>query len=849
LTKPVKKIYFIKNKITNLENIMGKIEQKFSSELQNLFSYIVDVLNLEYPTKKISVDYMIVAILDNKKSHAYALLNNCLMTSSINELRNIYGEKLKNNSSPQFYKSKENEIQFDEEMEKIFQLAQHEYEDMGSPYIGSEHILLAILNQEANNNIVEVFKNVGVDYYFIKNKCNDKNNKNNINEPKFTKPNALSQLKSNVNAKAVNNTKTPFIEQYTINLNQMAKKGEIDELIGREKEIEQIVKVLARRKKNNVILVGKSGVGKTQIVYGIANLINQNRVPEILQGKELVMINITALVSGTHFRGMFEERVNGLFEELKQNNKYILFIDDMQTVLKSSNKDKDTDISSMIGNVLSEGHVRVIGTVNFKDYRNAIESNTSIARKLQKLIVEPTTIEETIQILEKNKSYYEEHHKVRYSTKVIETCVKLSDRYVTERSLPDSAFDVLDLSGAKTCLTRRETDDILEHRKQLELLNIEKIDALNNGNFEFIDSIEERENFHKKEIANLKRQIEENKETLYLNITEENIMSTISEMTNVPIDKLQTNDKENIANIDNILKEHIIGQDEAIDKVCRIIKRNKVGLGNKAKTRGNLLLIGKSGTGKTLLAKKIAEKIYGSENDLIRIDMSEFSEKSSVAKLTGAAPGYIGYENGGQLTEAIKHKQHCVLLLDEIEKADKEVYNLFLQLFDEGRLTDSSGQIVNFKNVLVLMTSNVGTKQASEMGKGIGFTDDNGTHEKSIVEKTLKKTFTPEFLNRLDQIVYFNSLSDDNLKNIVKIELKKFINRLNEIEYNFKYDDEVIDYLHSLAIKEKEYGARPILRLIQNHIEDEVTDLMLQNDYETNYTFNAKIENGKLQIN
>ena len=827
---------------------MGKIEQKFSSELQNLFSYIVDVLNVEYPTKKINVDYMLVAMLDNKKCHAYALLNSCLMSSNINELRNIYGEKLKNNSSPQFYKNKENEIQFDEEMETIFQLARHEFEEMNAPFVGSEHVFLAILNHNSDNGIVEVFKNIGVDYAFIKSKCNDRNAKNVNNEPKFSKPNALTQMKGNTNAKAIT-TKTPFIDQYTINLNQLAKKGEIDELIGREKEIEQIVKVLARRKKNNVILVGKSGVGKTQIVYGIANLINQNRVPEILQGKELVMINITALVSGTHFRGMFEERVNGLFEELKQSNKYILFIDDMQTVLKSSNKDKDTDISSMIGNVLSEGHVRVIGTVNFKDYRNAIESNTSIARKLQKLIVEPTTIDETIQILEKNKFYYEEHHQVKYSTKVIETCVKLSDRYITERSLPDSAFDVLDLSGAKTCLTRRESEEILEHRKQLELLNIEKNDALNNGNFEFIDSIEERENFHKKEIADLKRQNEENEETLYIDITEENIMSTISEITNVPIDKLQTNDKENIANIDNILKEHIVGQDEAIDKVCRIIKRNKVGLGNKAKTRGNLLLIGKSGTGKTLLAKKIAEKIYGSENDLIRIDMSEFSEKSSVAKLTGAAPGYIGYENGGQLTEAIKHKQHCVLLLDEIEKADKEVYNLFLQLFDEGRLTDSSGQIVNFKNVLVLMTSNVGTKQASEMGKGIGFTDDNGTHERSIVEKTLKKTFTPEFLNRLDQIVYFNSLTDDNLKNIVRIELKKFINRLNEIEFNFEYDDEVIDYLHKLAIKEKEYGARPILRLIQNHIEDEVTDLMLQNEYENNYTFKAKIEDGKLQIN
>lgn len=601
---------------------MDQIEQKFSSELQNLFSYIVDVLTMEYPSKKVSIEYMIVAILDNKRSHAYALLNSCLMSSSIAELRNIYGEKLKNNSTPQFYKHQEDELKFDEETEKIFQLARQEFDNMNSLYVGSEHILLALLSpNNENQNIVEVFKNVGVDYAFIKNKCGDKN-KNNNNEPKAPRPNAVMALKNNNNAKP-STSKTPFIDQYTINLNQLAKRGEIDELIGRDKEIEQIVKVLARRKKNNVILVGKSGVGKTQIVYGIANLINQNRVPEILQGKELVMINITALVSGTHFRGMFEERVNGLFEELKQSNKYILFIDDMQTVLKSSNKDKDTDISSMIGNVLSEGHVRVIGTVNFKDYRNAIESNTSIARKLQKLIVEPTTIEETIQILEKNKSYYEEHHKVKYSPKVIETCVKLSDRYVTERSLPDSAFDVLDLSGAKTCLTRRESEEILEHRKQLELLNIEKNDALNNGNFEFIDSIEERENFHKKEIADLKR-LEEEKEIQYIEITEENIMSTISEITNVPIDKLQTNDKENIANIDNILKEHIIGQDEAIDKVCRIIKRNKVGLGNKAKTRGNLLLIGKSGTGKCVCGETIIRIRNKQTLEIQELTISEF---------------------------------------------------------------------------------------------------------------------------------------------------------------------------------------------------------------------------------
>ena len=828
---------------------MNKMEQNFSLELQSMFSYIMDTLYVEFPTKKISVEYLIVAMLDNKKTHAYALLNNCLLSSNMNELRNIYAEFLSKNSSPQFYKNNNEEIQFDEKTQQLFNNVKDEFFNLKSINVGSEHILLGILNPKNNlTEIINVFKNVGVDYVFLYDKCAEKENKKNDESKNNNKPNVLMQLKNNSNTKTVsNNTKQQFIDQYTVNLNQLAKKGEIDDLIGREKEIEQIVKVLARRNKNNVVLVGKSGVGKTQIVYGLANLINQNKVPSILQGKEIVMINITALVSGTHFRGMFEERVNGLFEELKQSKKYILFIDDMQTVLKSSSKEKDTDISSMIGNILSEGHVRVIGTVNFKDYRNSIETNTSIARKLQKIIVEPTSIEESVDILNKNKFYYEEHHKVKYDDEVIKLCVKLSDRYITERSLPDSAFDVLDLSGANTCLMRRESEEILEHRQKLELLNAEKNDALNNGNFEFIDSIEERENFHKKEIANLKRLNQENYDEI-IDITKENIMSTISEITNVPIDKLQANDKEKISNIDKVLKEQIIGQDEAIDSICRIIKRNKVGLGNKSKTKGNLLLLGKSGTGKTLLAKKIAEEIYGSENDLIRIDMSEYSEKSSISKLTGAAPSYIGYENGGQLTEAIKHKQHCVLLLDEIEKANNEVYNLFLQLFDEGRLTDSSGQIVNFKNVLVLMTSNVGTKQASEMGKGIGFTNDKNDNEKNIIDKNLKKTFTPEFLNRIDQVVYFNSLTEDNLKNIIELELKKFIKRLNEIDFNFTYNDEVIDFLHKLAIKEKEYGARPILRIIQHHIEDEVTDLMLKNDYENNYTFNATIEDGKLQI-
>ena len=823
------------------------VGHNFSTELQTLITYMHDVLSIEYPTKELHIGYMILAILDNKKCHAYGLLNTCLMSSNINELRAIYSETLEENSTPQFYKNKSEECVLDEDFKKILEAAKDEQETLGGKYLGSEHVLLAILNpKNIVDGTIEIFKNIGIDYPFLKSKCFERGSKHN-NESKNNKQNNNIQIKNNSNPKA-QTSKNQFIEQYTINLNQMAKKGEIDDLIGKEKEIEQIIKVLARRKKNNVVLVGKSGVGKTQIVYGIANLINQNNVPEILQGKEIVMINITALVSGTHFRGMFEERVNGLFEELKASSKYILFIDDMQNVLKSSQKDKDTDISSMIGNILSEGQVRVIGTVNFKDYRNAIESNTSISRKLQKLIIEPASIEESIAILEKNKVYYEEHHHVRYSKEVIKKCVELSDRYITERSLPDSAFDVIDLTGAKTCLLNRESEEIIEHRVMLNQLNIERNDALANGNFEFIESIEERENFHKKEIADLKRNYEENEEHNVIDITVENIMATIAEMTNIPMERLKTSDKESIAHIDNVLKQHIIGQDEAIDKVCKVIKRNRVGLGNKNKTHGNLLFLGGSGCGKTLIAKKIAEEIYGGESELIRIDMSEYSDKSSVSKLCGSNPGYVGFENGGQLTEAIKHKQHCVLLLDEIEKADKEVFNIFLQLFDEGRLTDSSGQIVNFKNVLVIMTSNVGAKQAAEMGNSIGFTDKTNGNKQSIIEKNLKKTFTPEFLNRIDQIVYFNALTDDNLKQIIKLELNKFNKRLKEIEFNMTYSDEVIDFLHGLAIKEKEYGARPILRLIQNHIEDEITDLMLRNDYENNYTFNAKIENGQIKI-
>lgn len=838
---------------------MGE-KKNYSYELQEVLTYMIDVLATEFPTDMFTPEYLIVSILDVKKCHANMFLDNYLMSNNIDELREIYTSVLKSTNKPIIKERSKDKVEFDHELNRIMEASEREAEKTNSSHIGTEHVLLSILNPENGFKIQEIFRTVGIDYELIYSKCRDTkkevrngrkknfiNNNGGLNMS-FKPMQQVIPLKSEINTTISSNVSDgEFTKKFTTNINDLVKDGKLDKLIGRTNELNQIIKVLARRKKNNVILVGNGGVGKTTIVYGLAQLIESGDVPSILEGKQIVAINIMALVSGTHFRGMFEERIKGLFDELRTNNKYILFIDDMQTVLKSSSKEKDTDISGMISDILTEGDVRVIGTTNFKDYRNSIESNPSMANKLQRIIIEPSTVKESIEILHENKKYYEDFHNVEYTDEAITKCVELSERYITDRSLPDSAFDVLDLAGAYTSLKNKGSEEFTNLKKRLNEIEIEKDEILNNGEFEKIDAITIEENDVKKRIADFKRE-QNSSVKARSKVGVDKIAETISEITNVPISKLSTDERVKISHIDEILKQSVIGQDEAVESLCRIIKRNKVGLGDKTKTMANILMAGPSGSGKTLIAKKLAEEIFGDEKALVRIDMSEYSEKNSVAKLTGAAPGYIGYENGGQLTEAIKHKQHCVLLLDEIEKADQEIYNLFLQLFDEGRLTDSSGQIVNFKNVIVLMTSNIGAKQAADFGSGVGFVTDETKNKKSIIEKQLKQKFTPEFLNRIDKIVYFNTLTDDNLREIVKLEINKFGNRLKEINYNITYDDSVVSYIHEQALKQKEYGARPIIRLVQNTLEDKITDLILENNYEPEYTFSATCSNNHIGI-
>ena len=811
-----------------------------NTEYKDILAYMLDILGNEFPTAEFTPEYIMLAILDNPRCHANLVMDNILMTDTLDYLRNYYAQVIREEPKKPILNK---DVKFDKELSDIINRAEDEAEFLTSTKLGSEHILLSIINPANHFKVGEKLISFGLAYDSICSNCRDFVEETEQKSPKVKKvdnsyisnnhQDTKIPLKSEINSKVfVQNGNTPFINKYTINLHEEIANGKYDKLIGREDILDNVIKVLSRRRKNNVILVGKPGTGKTSIGYRLAEMIDCGSVPDNLEGKQVVMLDVMALLSGTHLRGMFEERVDGLFKELKNNSNYILFIDDMQNIVRNTGKDKDGDLSDVISKILTEGNVRVVGTISFKDYRNGIENNSVLSTKLQKIIVEPSTKEETFKILKSNKSYYENFHHVKFDDECLLKAVKLAKRYITNNNLPDSAIDVIDLTGASISLNNKQSTSMKTLKEKLNSFDGEKKKAMNSGNFEKLDEIAKKESQLLKKISDMKKKID-NDESTWIHATEDDIADTVSAITTIPVSKLSISNKTTILHIDEILKKDVIGQDEAINEIAKAIKRSRAGFSDNNKCT-SLMMIGTTGVGKTLIAKKLAENVFGDEKALIRFDMSEYQDKTSVNKLLGSSAGYVGYENGGLLTEAVKNKPYCVLLFDEIEKADESIYNVFLQLFDEGRLTDNNGTTVNFKNVIVIMTSNIGAKQASEMGNGVGFQSNVEENKKSIIEKSLKNKFNPEFLNRIDNIIHFNALTDDNIKVITRLELDKLRNRVKENGVNLTFGSDVIDYVFKKAIQEKEYGARPIMRIIQDNISDRVVDLVLESENKQN---------------
>lgn len=836
----------------------------FSDECYRVLNLCKEELPKEFPTLTIDLDYFLFACFADKKNLLYKRLDNRLMSSSLDSIYDTWYQTLSAKSLNAIKPNREPVLS--EDFFKAIVTANEEAISLGTSEITTEHIFLAILKDESPNNLIRVVftKAGGITYQILKSQLENEmyeleNSKPDFIENKESVDDDDANFKSKKKQNRRNNqvsailsqapiTGNPtikssgnysYIETYCTNLNRLAEEGKISPLIGRDKEMEEIIRILGRKNKNNAILLGGEGVGKTAIgEYLAVNIVNGN-VPGFLSDKELVSLDMTALMAGTTLRGMFEERVKGILDEIKANNKYILFMDNIGAILADKGKN-DYEISAMLSRSLETGELQVIGTSDFASYRKTFDKDPSLARRFQKIIVEAPTPLETIDIIFGIRKSYEEFHGVKYTDDALKACVKLANKYITERNLPDSAIDILDESGAYVG-TGNEPETVRVLRNKIKYTETEISTSKKNGDYATSNRKEEYLSWLKASFEKAKKEMIENRKNNPKIIDVDDILSIVAKKTGIPITNLTSDDRQKLATINDRLKSEIIGQDDAIDTVCKALKRNRIGL-TKNGCMFSAMMIGKSGVGKTLLAKKLAQELFGNEKALVRFDMSEFSDKVAVNKLIGSNPGYVGYEEGGQLTEAIKNKKHCVLLLDEIEKADSEIYNVFLQVLDEGFLTDNSGQKIDFKNVIVIFTSNIGVKSAGEFGNGIGFNEDKDQNTKKILLKHLKSKFPPEFLNRIDNIVYFNQLNDKDLKKIINIEIDKLSDRLSNIGYNLKVTDQVVDYILEYVKNDKEYGARPIIRAIQDIIENQITDLLIEKSFDENYTFTTKID-------
>ena len=764
------------------------------------------------------------------------------------------------------------ELVLNEKASNILKLAVLEARMDRSTNVKEQHLLLAILHDAANNGAKQVLELNNMNYddtMTILRAPQTSGITNGIGLPdeeeeefETTNPSSKSSNSaksgSTTTAQKKENSKTPVLDTFGTDLTQAALDGKLDPCVGREKEIQRVIEILGRRKKNNPILIGEPGVGKSAIVEGLAQQIANHRTSPMLFGKRIYTLDMTGVVAGTKYRGQFEERLKALMKEIEANPDVIVFIDEIHTIIGAGSTPGSMDAANIMKPALARGTIQCIGATTLDEYRNSIEKDGALERRFQKVQVEPTTFDETLQILRNIKDRYEHHHHVTFTDEALVACVKLTDRYVTDRFMPDKAIDALDETGSRVHLSHAQIPpEIVEIEKEIAEVKDKKNAAVKDQNFELAAGYRDRQTKLEIDLKALNEKWQNGEGEERQVVDAEQVADVVSMMTGVPVQRMAEQEGIRLKGMSQELKGSVIGQDKAIDKMVRAIQRNRVGLKEPNHPIGVFMFLGPTGVGKTYLAKKLAEFMFGSSDALIRVDMSEYTESFNTSRLIGAPPGYVGYEEGGQLTERVRRHPYSIVLLDEIEKAHPNVFNLLLQVLDEGRLTDGNGRFVDFRNTVIIMTSNAGTRQLKDFGRGVGFNSTSGTglalneqdkeHARSIVQKALSKQFSPEFLNRLDEIITFDQLDLEAIKQIIDIELRGLYNRIEQIGYSIDLSEEAKEFVATKGY-DVQFGARPLKRAIQNYIEDGVSDLIVNGDLQPGATIHINLHENKNEL-
>ena len=821
---------------------------QFSPKVSEILAYSREEAN-RLASRSVGPEHLVLGILREKDSLLHLLFQR--MNINLDDVKNELEDKVRQDVITEVII--DSELVLNEQASNILKLAVLEARIQHTQMVDVQHLILAILHDQVNNGAKEVLEGNHMTYEDTLTYLKTQKSSNAKPSDSFGMPDeeeeeeeAISSNggnKNNATTKTVNGNQkkgTPVLDNFSTDLTKAAAEGKLDKVVGREKEIQRVTEILCRRKKNNPILIGEPGVGKSAIVEGLAQLIVQHKTSPVLFNKRVVNLDLTAIVAGTKYRGQFEERIRSLINELEKNPDIIVFIDEIHTMIGAGSTPGSMDAANIMKPALARGVIQCIGATTIDEYRKSIEKDGALERRFQKVMVEPTTAEETLTILHNIKDRYELHHHVNYTDEALKACVKLTERYISDRYFPDKAIDALDEVGSRVHLQHAEMpEELVEKQKELEQTIQKKQQAVKNQDFELAAAYRDRQTNLERQIDELNRQWTSDDNTTRQTITEDEVAEVVSMMAGVPVQRIAEAENVRLRNMGDMLKAQVIAQDNAIEKMVKAIQRNRVGIKDPNHPIGVFMFLGPTGVGKTYLAKKLAEYMFGSDDALIRVDMSEYSESFNTSRLVGAPPGYVGYEEGGQLTEKVRRHPYSIILLDEIEKAHGNIFNMLLQVLDEGRLTDGNGRLVDFRNTVIIMTSNAGTRQLKEFGHGVGFNaggntgislnDKDKEYARSIIQKSLSKQFAPEFLNRLDEIITFDQLDLEAIKKIIDIELKGLYKRIESLGYQLTITDSAKEFVATKGY-DVQFGARPLKRAIQNYIEDGVCEKLLSGE-------------------